>query len=426
MPNNRKSFNDDLPGPELSFCKQLVFRRTVFAETGYTIFTEEVKKFPTEPLLSCPFAATKNRVTYGSILQFLRDPSMGIADYLSGDNLKAFTEMDVILRSIWDANDDDWHLPGIDQRVTVSLTKNDAGKYVPCLHVDKKDGWGHKQFAPIVEKYKSVVAKIDIGEAQAAYPQQEVVFQPHATSKKLEPGVSISHGRYRSGTVGCIVEVMEDGTPELCLVTAAHVVSLNNGSKMGDLIYSPGKGSVKRLLTEHRVGKLTGKSTELYPVASLGEENSAEDIAVDIDVALVKITDAGLTRAPMRTFVPDPTATSGVIHISESVDEADIASYLLEEVNLFGAVSGHQKGTLTNIFMDRRVIKLPNQLNYIYKELLAVTPYGEIPYSKPGDSGSIIYSNDGKLVGFLIGADRYASYACLGDRCIKEFDARIV
>ena len=38
----------------------------------------------------------------------------------------------------------------------------------------------------------------------------------------------------------------------------------------------------------------------------------------------------------------------------------------------------------------------------------------------------MVYTEEGLLVGFLIGADNQISFACIGDRALKEYKARIV
>jgi len=70
-------------------------------------------------------------------------------------------------------------------------------------------------------------------------------------------------------------------------------------------------------------------------------------------------------------------------------------------------------------------LKLRNQKNYVYKELFAIRSSDSKSFSKGGDSGSIIYSADGMLLGSLVGADPVVSLGCIGERCItRVFDPR--
>ncbi len=193
--------------------------------------------------------------------------AMNLEKQLSGERLRAFRKMKKIVDPIWDTTSANWHVPDVGQRATLSLTKDDKGTAAACIHVDKKDGWAHAQIKALLEEYPgAIVAEIGAGEAEAAYPQQDI-FRKHASSGLIQPGVSISHGRYRSGTLGCVVEVEGRDRNDICVVTAAHVVALNYKSVQdGDAIYSPGKGNTPRLLRQHAIGELTDTVTDLYPL----------------------------------------------------------------------------------------------------------------------------------------------------------------
>ncbi|WP_422355345.1 hypothetical protein [Roseivirga pacifica] len=344
---------------------------------------------------------------------------------LSSQNKRALKELKSILDPVW-SSPKTGDLPAYDKRVTLSLSKDKASdEFSICVHVAKKTKWISEEVLPIVEKYDSVFVVSGNGEVQASYPQSKDVFMDHATDGRIKPGSSISHGRYRSGTIGCIVEVGKKDEARVYVLTASHVLASNQANvEENDFIYSPGKGSVNRIIRKYRIGKLSDNMIEIFPEHD--NETKDEDIELDIDVALVKLDRKHLVSQTLKTVVPDPQNKSEEIHVTKVVSEDNIHQYVGDEVYIFGAVSGLRKGILSNIYADRMAIKLPNGKKARYKELFAVTSIDNTPFSRPGDSGGIIYTKKGELLGFLVGANRYASYACIGERCLTEFDARLI
>lgn len=354
---------------------------------------------------------------------------MKISDFLTEDGLKALKHIRGVLEPIWDTSSSDWHLPDREKRITFSLTRSPAnGNFALCLHVDQEDSWAERKAKEIERSFPGIVSWSTVGEAQSAYPELST-FAPHSVSGELRPGVCISHGRFSGGSLGCIVKIQGDDGDYTGVATAAHVIALNQSAKTGDTIYSPGKGSVPRILRRHEIGRLTDSLIELYPINETGEENAAEDVTIDVDIAITKLSENGLRRHPLTNTVPHPhNPIDDSLNISNVVPEAEIPGLLLQPVYKYGAVSGFTRGKLTNALIDRRILRLPNRKQYLYKELFAVAPDKDdsSPFSRPGDSGSIIYTEDGRLIGFVVGADQHATFGCFGERTLSAVNARLI
>jgi len=359
---------------------------------------------------------------------------MSFEPLLSGRKLEAFRAIRDVIAPLWDVTSPTWNAPDTTERATYSLSRDNSGEYTVALHIDQRDGQMHRQIANLLERYPdSIIHEIGGGEAQSAYPDQGA-FQPHAISREFRPGVSVSHGRYRSGTLGAIVQVKSDGATKKCAVSAGHVLALNRTVERGDWIYSPGKQTIPRLTRREIIGNLTDDIIDLYPITDVGEATAAEDVALDVDICLIELDRRGLERLPLQSIVPDPSGWEPdkplseikSLHIKECMPENLIKEKILTEVFLFGGVSGFRRGILTNALVQFRVIKLPNNRNYLYKDLLAIKSIDGMPFSRGGDSGSMIYTKNGLLLGFLIGADAYASFACIADRALQQLRAEIV
>lgn len=351
---------------------------------------------------------------------------------LSGERLEAYKQVQSVFDPIWRSTTDDWTIPRPEDRATFSLTRDANGEFAVAVHIDVSDGRVHRQVRDILERYpECIVTEIGAGEAQAAYPNQ-TSFKPHALSERLQPGSTISHGSYRCGTVGCVVELSGEDDDYLCVLTAGHVIALSQNVQPGDSVYSPGRGSVSRLTRRHKIGELTDDIIEMYPL--FDRPDSAEDVAIDIDVAIARLTDTGLRRQPLRNLVPDPARFKHerwnddltYMPVTRCVPESEIHELLMTEVYMYGAVSGLRSGILTNAAYDKKIVKLPNNKNYLYKDLIAIKAKDNQPFSRSGDSGSMIYTGSGQMIGLLIGSDNVVSFACIGERALNQFKARLV
>lgn len=353
---------------------------------------------------------------------------MSWADLLEGDRRQAFVALTKLSEQMWGSPETTGEVPPIDQRISVSITKDPKLGLIPCIHVDRIDSVAFEKAKGILEEFPFVTKRLGGGEAQSAYHSETRKLPKHATTGQLLPGAAISHGRYRFGTLGCIVEAKINDVIVKCAVTAAHVASLSREVELGESMYCPGKGSVRYLKRGDVFGKLA-EAIDLYPLNPKirGDVSDDDDVSIEADIALIEVTDERTRRLPTETLVPDPNEPNGKpMKISAVLPEAQLGDVLDSPVYLFGAVSGFSTGTLTDIGINRKILKLPNRKNYAYHDLLAIAPGSDGAFSRPGDSGSIIYTNQGLCVGFLVGADDKISFACIGDRALAAFDARIV
>jgi hypothetical protein len=321
-------------------------------------------------------------------------------------------------------SESDWRPPEVDRRLTWALSKKNDG-FVVSILVEQEDTWATRQARELEQRFPESIVWTTTGEAQSSYPDSKPA--PHARSGEIRPGVSIGHGRFRAGTLGCLVNIPGITHDQIGVLTAAHVVALNDSVNMRDRIYSPGRPDIRNLMQKYVIGRLINY-INLLPVNDYEPETGAEDIYQSIDVALVNLEATDPKKIPKRNEVPDPgDPDKKMIIIQQVVPEREMPDYLNKEAYKFGRTSGFTKGKLVYHHIAQREIKLPNNKFYLYTELFGIVPAaGGDPFSRPGDSGAPVYTADGRLLGFVIGADSSISLCCMAERSLEEMGVQLL
>lgn len=351
---------------------------------------------------------------------------MSIENFLDKEGKAALHEVITTINPLWEpGKNSEWQPPDLDQRMTWALSKV-GSKYVVSILADQKDSLASKKAKELEKKYPGSIVWTSTGQAQSSYP--DVVCARHATSRKIRPGVSIGHGRFRAGTLGCLVKVQEENRPDyIGVVSAAHVLALNDSVDPEDLIYSPGKPDVGQALRRSdAIGRLQD-TIDLFPIHKV--DPAAQDIYHSIDIALVNLEKTPKPRPiPKYNEVPDPANPDNkMIKVKSIIKEEDLPTELNKNVYKFGRTTGFTKGKLVHVMIMHRQLKLPNNKFYLYKELLAVKSIENgRPFSRPGDSGAMVYTAAGHLVGFVIGADDEITLCCMAERSLKVMNAYLL
>lgn len=345
-----------------------------------------------------------------------------IETLLTEKGKEALSAVRKIIDPLWDpGSESDWRPPEADRRLTWALQKK-IDEFVICILADQDDSWATRQAKGFEQRFPEAVVWTTTGEAQSSYPESDRAS--HATSREIRPGVSIGHGRFRAGTLGCLVNVSGTERDQIGVLTAAHVVALNESVNKGDRIYSPGKPDINNLVRKYAIGKLVD-CVDLMPVSGY---QPGEDIVQSIDIAFINLEEATDRKIPKWNEVPDPTDPANkLIRIKQVVKEKDMPDYLNKDVFKFGRTTGFTKGKLVYHNIAQRAIKLPNNKLYVYTELFGVVPEANgNQFSRPGDSGAPVYAADGRLLGFVIGADGSICLCCMAERSLDAMGARLV
>lgn len=345
---------------------------------------------------------------------------MQIETLLSETGKEALNSVRRVIDPLWEPGKGDWRPPDEDRALTWALSKKED-QFVISILAEQEDSWATRQAKELEKLFPESVVWTTTGEAQSTYP--DTGYAPHAVSRQIRPGVSIGHGRFRAGTLGCLVKVAGDESDTIGVLTAAHVVALNESVKEEDKIYSPGKPEIgKALVNDDVIGRLDNY-VELIPIIKY---EPGQDIFQSIDIAFVRIETK--RKIPKWNEVPNPSDPENKsIRIRSVVPEDEMPNFINQKVYKFGRTTGFTVGKLVHHHIAQREIKLPNNKLYLYTEIFAVAAAasGE-PFSRPGDSGAAVYTEEGSLLGFVIGADDSTTLCCMAERSLAAMKAQLV
>jgi hypothetical protein len=268
-----------------------------------------------------------------------------------------------------------WTLESDEQpqpRLTVGVHHRDDGTYGVAVRVQESSEQADAQIAEIVSEHGAENVDIRVTGAIRGLGLKDV-------NRPLIIGCSCAHRRVGTGTLGCVVK--RDG--RVFLLSNNHVFGRTNGAAVGDPIIQPS-------FDDH--------PDELLVVASYAERvdlvssgNNEVDAAIaelDPTIAADRTTLVGF-NASLRPPTGGPLPKS-VHKIGRSTDLKD------------GTVSASALIPIS-VSIGGRSFDFINQIE--------ITSLGA-PFSDDGDSGSVVFADDGTLIGLLFsGNGSTTSYA---------------
>ena len=284
----------------------------------------------------------------------------------------------------------------IDRRMSPGIAKRD-GKYVMALLVEKAESW-------VIEKAKeyqnqnpqTVIVEVT-GKAYSSIPIGKIKSSPQA---KLVPGISIGHFRGSAGTLGGFVRISSKKEMWTGIIGSSHVLSMINSGQKGEDIIQPGWPDGPRVF-DNRIGTLENY-TYLVHYQQKGDALNTEDIAV--------IRPLAEDRLPISNLVTNPKDQKKKINLKGCLPSKELFKQLGESVYKVGRSSGFTEGILDVTNVPQYSVQLPNGRLYIFSDVAAVKNISRRPFSEPGDSGSIVYTSEGKAIGTVLGASSTHSF----------------
>ncbi len=183
-----------------------------------------------------------------------------------------------------------------------------------------------------------------------------------ARVRPLRPGLSIAHRDVTAGTLGAFVLV--DGAVHA--LSNYHVLVGSPAAQVGEPILQPGPYDGGHL-PEDQVGELAA----FVPLSPEGR------FVVDGAVALLSDPEV------------DPTYPAGPV----TTTAAPVGARLVEKV---GRTTGVTRGRITAIELDDVVVGYGEELGELaFDDQIEVEGLGSDPFSRGGDSGSLVYRVDG-------------------------------
>jgi hypothetical protein len=265
--------------------------------------------------------------------------------------------------------------------MALGVTRKGKGDYALAVRVQKRGLENSPQIGTIKKLAKGEVDVRYIGQV-TKLPTTTIPAQQKLT-RPLKIGISVGHFKITAGTLGGFVRGLNDGT--VMIVSNNHVLANENRAKRGDAILQPGPYDQGRNPAD-RVATLT-RFVRLKRAGA-----NAVDAAVATIDSGIKSNAGTLTGLGGRlTGVGDPI-----------LDEA-------VPVGKVGRTTGTTKGRvvtfeLDNLYVnyDIGTLRFDNQIE--------VEGEGDEPFSRGGDSGSLIVDGNRRAVALLFaGSDHGGS-----------------
>jgi hypothetical protein len=299
-----------------------------------------------------------------------------------------------------------------DRRLSWGIGRRD-GSFTMALLVEKEDSWALNKARELKEEEKTHVEVTVVGQAHSSRPEKVAEVEREA---RLRPGLSISHFSGFAGSLGCLVS-RDD---YLGVLGASHVLGMNNTASEGDPILHPGNPDGPAV-AENKLGTLVSYRLLVHYQSTLAKVT----IANTADAALVRILDED--RCPTVNWVPNPKdPEERRISIKGIVSAEQLFEHLGAPMYKLGRTSGFTRGTLEYSNVQRYPIRLPDGKVYIYEDIACIKTTEGSSFSEPGDSGSLVYTEEGLGIGLVIGGSNQYTFVSPLSACLREMKAQLL
>lgn len=301
-----------------------------------------------------------------------------------------------------------------ENRVAVGHIQTQPGEYRLELRIQRRDQWAYRYAESIVERIGveanyEIIPRIEIpsGKDSKAIERCTPIIDPPTP---LQIGLSVGTKDGGMGTLGAFLS-RADGTYILScnhvLVSGANArIEQNTPSFLaGDPIFHPGREGTYRLDASRQIASLKN-----YVHLSSQIEN-------DIDCAIAKLNpawDHEGTQVP-RGFAY-PNEGKAITAMDEPIFELRRDTILCK----IGRSTCHTRGVVRGVDLDRVPVYVPGLGNVLFNNVIEVRSLNKTePFSLAGDSGSLVFTEDGlQAIGLVFAGglreDGYkVTYVCM-------------
>lgn len=223
---------------------------------------------------------------------------------------------------------------------------------------------------------------------------RDLVVPRQARLSPAPCGVSIGHGETTTGTLGCLVD-----TPDArCILSNNHILAVSNAASLGDDILQPGAADSSSSNTPTPIATLTD-----YEPLRFGSAVNRMDAAIaslnDVNLAVPNIMTIGAPANP------------------------PIAPFLGQSVLKHGRTTGLTFGSVVDTSFDG-VVRYDDGIAYFEDQIVVAGDAG--PFSKRGDSGSLVLDSPGAhAVGLVFAGDDSQTIANPIQSVLNRFGATV-
>jgi hypothetical protein len=271
--------------------------------------------------------------------------------------------------------------PNIESRLAVGYSRSGRGAYKLELRVQRRHGAAYESAQEFKKKAKQeanigVVPSIEIPARTAVL---DVSGQKELTQelRPLHIGLSIGHTSGGAGTLGAFVL---DADGDACVLSNNHVLALLNSAKLGDRIFQPGRPD-EPLTLKRQIGTLSN-----FCVITQQDRDS-------IDAAVATL-DEEIEHESNRIPTGLPQQGKMIRQVNPSDDLLDLLSQDTVVCKI-GRTTGFTTGRIAAIAVDNVTVKTSIG-NVVFDNVIEINwQSNKQPFSKPGDSGSMVFTKNG-------------------------------
>ncbi len=313
-----------------------------------------------------------------------------------------------------------------DHRLAFGYSTISKNNYQLELRVQGKDRMAFKKAQAYKEAAKGeanikIIPEVSLPRRKDMRDERASFF--HQKRKKdqaivLHIGSSICHKEGGSGTLGAFVNT-DWG---IAVLSNSHVLALvDRGARGKDFTYHPTRQDTnEQLRASHRIALLKD-----YTEFSESDRNTH-----DSAIALL-MEDCEYTHTSNQIPVGFGFADEGRMLEFNSTQSLDDLLLAYEDVGKIGRTTGQTFGKITGIDVQDLTLRVPGGKNYVFTNLIEITSDSKKPFTKAGDSGSLVYIDDELYAiglhfagGILYeGRKKYCvSYCCRLDEILKFYN----
>ena len=311
--------------------------------------------------------------------------------------------------------------PKPERRLAIGYSQVKKGDFRLELRLQKGRGYAYKMAESFKEKALGeanieVVPRIEIPPL-VSLSETRSNKRLRQRERPLHIGLSIGHLDGGAGTLGAFV----DSPRGDAILSNNHVLALMGTADLDSPIYQPGRPDLSPLTALHRVALL----------ADLVEISKAERNTVDAAIAVLL---DGVEHESNK--IPSGLGCSKEGHVLSQIMNFDEIPPQMR-VSKIGRTTGYRQGRVTAVAVDGVPVYSSYKGNLIFDNLIEVEWLSSrVPFSLPGDSGSLVFGEDPfRAIGlhFAGGTKEKngtktvgVSYACSLTQTLESLDASLL
>jgi|GEM_PF-2624231 len=274
------------------------------------------------------------------------------------------------------------------KRVAVGYSQIAKNNFRLELRVQRHDQWAHTYAESVVADAKGeanieVIPVIEIPSGKDTKEANRCSPILDRDTEALQLGLSIGPKDSGIGSLGAIISRRDGDYVLSCnhVMVRKNGALITHGNERGDSIYHPGREPNYRLDATREIGCLTN-----YIPLSKDEEN-------DLDCAIAKL-DSGwnydIMRIPSGLQYPNEGRSISVMSNPDEHLRRDMT------VGKIGRTTCYTQGLVRAVDIDRLTVNMPGVGKLLFRNVFEIrSATKEKPFSLPGDSGSLVFSEDG-------------------------------